>query len=450
MEGTFSDLADHRYVLFFQAIAFTISSACLLYYNFRYAYSGTRKRTRSESSSGMLYTYKDGHLLEHIEKLFRYRLDTLEKDMNVANTPALDKSVNNVKPTTSQRHVNQNTEQESVNTGKLSLVEKNMQTCGKMKFLVFVCLKNQMCGGWGDRQKGIISTYLLSLLTNRTFGIVSTNPCNLSQFLVPNEYNWNLCDQYIRSVPTSDSKTVSAMGGNAFKNSIRDMNLASPFDQHVVFIQTNQIWNEYILAHPNAAQRLPWAIGKSIPEVSALVLKRLFKPSTLLKTEIRRFTGNVTKSRQMICSHIRVGKNPTIPKDGVRHFGIPNVTAIFKFLSKFDIPSKYIIYVATDSEEVRRGAKGNFTTAVTVDMPIIHIDRYSKTQESLACQGFFTVLLEQYILSECDLLLLTRSNLGSMAAYMSMKEQDIFIFHHTKHTIYKINRTEIQDYYRYI
>ena len=334
----------------------------------------------------------------------------------------------------------------------LPVHERSEQTCGSKKFLVFLCSKQQMCGGWGDRQKGIISTYLMALLTNRTFVIVSTNPCNLNTFLVPNTYNWTMCHKYIMSLPKSETKTMNLVDPDhdiLFEDSESGMRLRDVFRHKVVYIRTNRIWNKQILSQSEAAQRIPWAVGKTIAEISGIVLSRLFRPIESLEKEINRFISNNTGNRSMICSHIRVGKNPSMPNDNRRRFGVPNITAIFEFLRKFDNPSKYVIYVATDSEEVRESVKGNFTSFVTVDMPVIHVDRYTKSQGSLACTGLFTVLLEQYILSKCDVLLLTRSNLGSMSAYMSTKIQDIFIFHHENRTILNISRNAIQEHFKH-
>ena len=368
------------------------------------------------------------------------------------NTEPVYKQANNGSktPGTSTETVSLSGGIDNVVFKEASGVEDDYKQCDEMKFLVFVCLKKQMCGGWGDRQKGIISTYLLSVLTNRTFAIYYTSPCNLSQFLLPNSYNWTKCLDYIVSVPKSETKVINMMGGGeSFKESLQNIDLENPFESNVVFIHTNQIWNQYILAHPNASERLHWAVGKTVAEVSSLVLDRLFQPEASLQKEITRFISNVPH-KQMICSHIRVGKNPTIPKDNERHFGVPNVTAILEFLGRFEVPSKYLIYVATDSEEIRNNVKETFVNSVTVDMPVIHIDRYTNAQDSIACNGLFAVLLEQYILSKCDTLLLTRSNMGTMAAYMSTKVQDLFIFYHRNNTIVKItNRSDIQEYYQY-
>ena len=417
-----------------------IISACLLYI----IYSRLLPGRTSASSKGKYKTFMDmGSDVPIFTNDRKGSIQTESESKQVNYEPNMVK--------VSTQTISLSREIDNVVFNEPSGVEYDYKQCDEMKFLVFMCLKKQMCGGWGDRQKGIISTYLLSVLTNRTFAIYYTSPCNLSQFLLPNSYNWTKCLDYIVSVPKSETKVINMMGGGeSFKDSLQNIDLENPFESNVVFIHTNQIWNKYILAHPNASERLPWAVGKTVAEVSSLVLDRLFQPGASLQKEITRFISNVSH-KQMICSHIRVGKNPTIPKDNERHFCVPNVTAALEFLRRFEVPSKYVIYVATDSEEIRNNVKETFVNAFTVDMPVIHIDRYTNAQDSIACNGLFTVLLEQYILSKCDTLLLTRSNFGAMAAYMSTKVQDLFIFYNRNNSIVKINtRSDIQEYYQYV
>ena len=320
------------------------------------------------------------------------------------------------------------------------------QNCADMTFLVYVCRDKQMCGGWGDRQKGIISVYLLAVLTNRAFMILYDSPCELTKFLVPKEYNWTLCSQYIKTLPQSDIQNIGFF--NTLKKNISNMILQNAFTSKVVFIHTNEIWIDQIMSHPKAVEVIPWAVGKTIPEINGQVLKQLFQPSEILANGLKTFLGNISRNRKLICSHLRVGKNPTIPKDSKRP--PVDVIAIFKFLKHFDLHSRYAIYVASDSEEVRESVKGNFTNGYTVDLPIIHVDRVVKKQRSVACDGLYTVLLEQHILSVCDLVVLTRSNFGAMAAYMSPKEQEVFIYFLPQRSILPVSVNGIQQYYKFL
>ena len=47
--------------------------------------------------------------------------------------------------------------------------------------------KISVCGGWADRQKGIVSAYVLSVLMDRDFKLDMPRPCDIAVFLAPNQ-----------------------------------------------------------------------------------------------------------------------------------------------------------------------------------------------------------------------------------------------------------------------
>jgi hypothetical protein len=55
------------------------------------------------------------------------------------------------------------------------------------KYLLFY----QGYNGWADRFKGILSAYQLALLSDREFILIMTEPCNITNYVLPNEVNWN-------------------------------------------------------------------------------------------------------------------------------------------------------------------------------------------------------------------------------------------------------------------
>ncbi|CAF3902742.1 unnamed protein product, partial [Adineta steineri] len=53
--------------------------------------------------------------------------------------------------------------------------------------MIYSC--QSFCGGWGDRLRGILSVYILALLTNRHFMIDMNYPCEILKVLQPNVVN---------------------------------------------------------------------------------------------------------------------------------------------------------------------------------------------------------------------------------------------------------------------
>ncbi|CAF4719656.1 unnamed protein product, partial [Rotaria sp. Silwood2] len=56
--------------------------------------------------------------------------------------------------------------------------------------LIYKC--KWTCGGLGDRFRGIITCFVLALVSNRQFMIGMTHPVDVKNYLFPNMYNWKL------------------------------------------------------------------------------------------------------------------------------------------------------------------------------------------------------------------------------------------------------------------
>jgi hypothetical protein len=64
------------------------------------------------------------------------------------------------------------------------------------KYIVYECTNENICGGWGDRLKGIMSAYAISLLTDRYFLIYHVRPCLLTNFFEPSIHFLNTTINY--------------------------------------------------------------------------------------------------------------------------------------------------------------------------------------------------------------------------------------------------------------
>ena len=271
--------------------------------------------------------------------------------------------------------------------------------CERRKFIVYRCRVNEYCNGWGGRQKGFISTYLMALLTKRYFIIIHNKACTLDKYLVPNRYNWTKCSDYVLNLPESQTETLRIATKESFIGAIKKTNFEDFFQSLVVFIRTRHEWNDAIMSNPKAAVNIKWAIGKSSSEIDKIVLDNLFRPSATLEKGVDLYMEKDVRPQKLIGSHIRYGGNPSIPEDNIRRAGRPNVTTIIQFLKAYDDPSKYVIYVASDADKIKQYVIEHFTSKFTVDMPILHIDQLSHDKLN-ACEGFYVVFLEQYLLSK--------------------------------------------------
>lgn len=329
----------------------------------------------------------------------------------------------------------------------------NANDCQNKKFLVFTCDKS-MCGGWGDRLKGIVSTFLLALLTDRVFIIDITKPCELEQFLDSHKYKWSICKKYIRfdASVTSEDGTVYSTSASAYFNQFKKHDNDAKWESKVIVIRANAYLINALRQYKPSYEKLRWFLNKPNEEIIQQIVHTLFKPSLNLSKDIDNFATEHFKNKHTVCSHIRQGKNPSNPNDSALPKGTPNTTTVLSFLSRFNESDKYVIYIASDSENVKSVARKMFTNFVGANRTIIHIDRPDtkrRTKEEI-CAGFNFLLFEQYLLSSCDTLVLTRSNFGAMAAYIRGRSENLFLFQNSTNSVINTTVSNIQNVYKFV
>ena len=273
-----------------------------------------------------------------------------------------------------------------------SMQEVKHQRGDATKYLIHTCINH--CGGFADRMRGIVALYLLSIKHKRKFGIYHLQPCHLRNVLVPSEYNWTIGDEmFLENSSRYDDLAFSRDFYGQYNGLL---------NKDVVFMQSN--------AMPN---NLQGHFKK--------VFLTLFKPSEAIQKEINEFKQKHVGRNKLVCSHIRVGKNPSM--EDVHYNDLGNISAIWQFLKRYD-KVDHVIYIASDSDAVKEAAKLKFSKRL-VDIPgrIMHIDIMADDED---CSGFRKVVLDFYVLSTCDVLLVTRSGFGRLASYLRDKTSGLF------------------------
>lgn len=315
------------------------------------------------------------------------------------------------------------------------IVVANPTQCKHRQLLVYKCGKHK-CAGWGNRVRGIVTSFLLALLTNRAFVIDMTNPCDVSLFLKPNVYNWSTCLTYIRTEVKEDDMKFLNLKGQSLDTIIQSVQALQNTPVIHILINTDgniDQWSNYIEDHRN----MKWLLESTESEVYHLSIHTLFAPNNRLSLQLDIFSHEQIYGKQLVCAHIRKGQNPSMPKDGVRKYS-PDESTILSYLRKYDNENKYTIYIASDSEKVKALAISELGNVIITNRTIFHVDRIDNDIDvNTACEGFYTVLLEVYILASCDTLLLTHSSFGLIAAYMRGSTRNLFMYKQQTDTIEK-------------
>ncbi|XP_053406280.1 uncharacterized protein LOC123529365 [Mercenaria mercenaria] len=310
---------------------------------------------------------------------------------------------------------------------------KSKKECQRHKFIVYSCDFSRSCGGLGDRQRGIVSLFLLALLTSRAFVISFEKPCALENVLKPHLYDWSVCKSFVNTIGNNDSKIFD------FVNRAELFNATQDFDKwgwKVVFIKINFHLFDQLRKREDVRDRIDWLLHMSKWKVVNTVLQILFKPAQTSFDYLKQFDKHKVQGKTLVCSHIRTGKNPSIPEDNVFRTK-PDETIIFNFLKKYIASSQYVLYLATDSDSVRQKFIKMFENSIKMNITLVHIDRLGKYKmfQKQACEGLKFAVVEQYILSACDILILTKSGFGKTAAYMRGKSDQLFLFHPIKRRV---------------
>ncbi|CAF1599168.1 unnamed protein product, partial [Didymodactylos carnosus] len=211
-------------------------------------------------------------------------------------------------------------------------------TSMKTKTLTYLCESH--CGGWGDRLRGITSVYILAILTNRHFMINMNYPCDLKNFLQPNIYDWTW--------KPSKNLNRKKLYLDTLRNKYRDdlyFNISKRnFIQHWseyddIFLTTN---SDYITPALNNSYLSDIIVKLNIKQsdsnqknLFSFIFEILFRPTF----KITNIVDDILKllylsNSTMICFHIRIGKNPTIPSDTLLYNRSSIVKDMINFVDK--------------------------------------------------------------------------------------------------------------------
>uniref|UniRef100_A0A2C9L5E9 GT23 domain-containing protein n=1 Tax=Biomphalaria glabrata TaxID=6526 RepID=A0A2C9L5E9_BIOGL len=315
--------------------------------------------------------------------------------------------------------------------------QRTRQNWNGERYIVYLCHSNLTCAGWGDRQHGVLSAYLLSIVTNRTFKVDMQSPCPLSKLYHPRLLNWRINQSELEGL---SSTHLYALNDRRFRESMREIDFDEEYPQDVVYLTTNYDYFYNLKANPKYKSIFKQKIkGRPRPILFADLWQSIFKMN---KRVVKKYSSALknawpTSQHKLACAHIRFGRNPTIPTDSDIRNSLTTIKPLWSYLDKHSDPLKYRMFVASDWQGFRDKVKSMYRN-ITVDVEgdIIHIDKLKdqRRRDNVtspvvldACSGFEKVIADQYVLSKCDILLLTYSVFGKGAAYLRRSNNDLYL-----------------------
>ncbi|XP_046585398.1 uncharacterized protein LOC124292348 [Haliotis rubra] len=292
------------------------------------------------------------------------------------------------------------------------------------KYFIYDCSHGN-CGGLGDRQEGIVGAYIISQILSRRFKVNMLVPCDIGNFLQSNKVDWILQPSEINGLKSSRYNRIDHEAFKLREKIAKSLDLEKEFPSDVTYFTVNQEMVNYLKLHP-LFKTLRWAYNQTTTDIYNIVLRRLFRMRPEIQKRFDDFqTSARDKGRKLVCAHVRVRGNPTIPTDW--HSPTPlNVSVVWNFLSQYNNSALYRMFVATDSQKVRQDAKRLFPSVIQdLKGDIVHVDRDNHGKD-YACAGFGKVILDQQTMSSCDVFFMTDSGLGRIASMMRGTDKDLY------------------------
>ncbi|XP_052834008.1 uncharacterized protein LOC106881636 isoform X2 [Octopus bimaculoides] len=313
-----------------------------------------------------------------------------------------------------ENRIKQSTFQAVLQKNATDVKDKAMMIPKRTRYLIYRCTGGVgavFCSGWGNRLIGIQSTYFLAKATERTFGIIMTHPCALTEIFTPNEYNWDFSLSMFQNM---SSIYLSLRDKKDFTYGLTTLDFNAKYPQDVVYIVTNHNYLSQLQSNKLYKDKVP---SKSNGALFTKVYQSLFKLRPSVQEELDSFLRKAKPNPKtnLTCAQIRVGKNPSVRWDSRGTMSDKSLNKIWEFLNETQTDSN--IFVTTDSEKVRQLAKTYYGKRIfDTEGPIMHLDKPYGVRK--LCGGLRKLILDQYILVICDKLIVSPSSFTRMPLMM--------------------------------
>ncbi|CAF4528612.1 unnamed protein product, partial [Rotaria socialis] len=307
---------------------------------------------------------------------------------------------------------------QSINISSLLITSHNFTR----KKLIYKC--EAVCGGLGDRFRGIVTCFILALVSDRQFMIEITNAFDVKNYLLPKMYNWTTNNKSLNS--NVSRKIIHSINSDpSLQNEIRNTNFIETWSKYdIIDIYTNIDYVSDIfqnsLVQKNKIMKmfldnLPME-QLTLHNLFPLFFEILFQPNLEIVNALEPILQIIENGYTLTCIHLRMGKNPSNPLDAVFQGRASAVNDILDYLNRTKLRSKQNtrIFVASDSQQALSNVFAQFQNQmILVPGPILHIDQLTNTVN--VSHGFLKLLVEFYLLGECDTSILTPSGLSGLA-----------------------------------
>lgn len=309
------------------------------------------------------------------------------------------------------------------------------------KYIQFECIYHDKCGGWGDRLKGMLSTYALALLTNRTFLIKITVPFVLGLILEPNQVTWDKeINPYLAQSRAFSSKLFKIDWNEQFSNDLKNIDLLKyNSDVNLLRINGGLMFVNSFSKNRYLTERIK-NLGYEPDKFNFYNLmhpwyEKLFKLNPMLEKRYQLLLKQAKqfKNSKLICVQIRIGGKNDNFND--RTFAKNNDSILFwDFLrKKFSIQisqNNYKIFLTTDKAYIKTEALQYFPNnkILFLNDSSFHLDKdFADNNENFNAAE--DIILDFHMLQNCDYGVVSHSSFGLLGLW-NRKEpfKNLYVF----------------------
>jgi hypothetical protein len=281
------------------------------------------------------------------------------------------------------------------------------------KYVVYECTNEIYCGGWGDRLKGIMSAYAISLLTDRYLLIYHVKPCLLDHFFEPSIYFINA------TINDDQASKMWYLNNEDFRKSLSYLNAFNLTSKYIT-IRNNLEWIEPLSKNKIYKEKIK-ELGYTERNFKIQFLfknwySEIFKLNKRLNEKYLKFLKKAKPSNKtkLICAQVRVGD-----AGGTQFMKRENLIIYWNYIRTNFIKNltDYRIFLTTDTQDIVSEAIKEFGNELvnTNEGPINHLDRFSKLE--LNDEKLDKTFLDFHSLQNCNMAIISESGFGKLGIF---------------------------------
>ena len=280
-------------------------------------------------------------------------------------------------------------------------------------YVVYECTNEILCGGWGDRLKGIMSAYAISLLTDRYLLIYHVKPCLLDHFFEPSIYFINA------TINDDQASKMWYLNNEDFRKSLSYLNAFNLTSKYIT-IRNNLEWIEPLSKNKFYKEKIK-ELGYTERNFKIQFLfknwySEIFKLNKRLNEKYLKFLKKAKPSNKtkLICAQVRVGD-----AGGTQFMKRGNLKIYWNYIRTNFIKNltDYRIFLTTDTQDIVSEAIKEFGNelVVTNEGPNNHLDLFSKLE--LNDEKLDKIFLDFHSLQNCNMAIISESGFGKLGVF---------------------------------